>query len=243
MDIAIDYTYLLFLIKEMRIPLKLFMILILAVQCKNVEEVDLQVIDWLETKNSRNYVDYATYIQKHPNTENFSKALSEYFFLRDSMADFGGCYRFNASISVTYSEKVLFDDELKSLDSLRFYTFQYLKNGKPNISSSLKTDIQIPESKLRDSISTGRFDIVIYDKPFPIEKLKIALMEIRNGIDDYKEYLSKLWFQKPYYELTKQKRIGIDKLNDKRLLFFDFSYMNGEKFIPPPTSEFEIDIE
>ncbi|OWW23105.1 hypothetical protein B4Q04_22385 [Zobellia sp. OII3] len=217
----------------MRITLKLFLILILAIQCKNIEEIDSQKIDWQETKNSRNYVDYATYIQKHPNTENFSKALSEYFFLRDSIADFGGCYRFNASISVTDSAKVLFDDELKSLDSLRFYTFQYLKNGKPNISSSLKTDIQIPESKLRDSISTGRFDIVIYDKPYPIENLKKAIIEISKGIKDYKKYLSEEWFQKPYSELSKDKRAGIDKLNDQRLVFFDFTNMDGKRFNPP----------
>ncbi|MGP1991432.1 hypothetical protein D9V96_006070 [Zobellia laminariae] len=222
----------------MRLTLNLLLILLLTVQCKNVEE-----IDWLETKKSRNYIDYATYIQKHPNTGNFSKALSEYFFLRDSIADFGGCYRFNASIRVTKNAKVLFDDELKSLDSLRFYTFQYLKNGKLNISSSLKTDIQIPESNLKDSISTGRFDIVIYEKPFPIKNLKIVLTEISKGIEDYNEFLAKKWFKKPYSELDNGKKKAIEKLNNKRLLFFDFSDMNVEHINQPPLPQTDYEIE
>ncbi len=211
----------------MKIILKLFLIFILAVQCKNVEETD-----WLETKNSRNYIDYGMYIQKHPDTKKLSKALSQYFILKDSSNDFGGCYRYNASISFIDDSKILFDDELKSLDSIRLCTFQYLKNGKPNISSSLKTDVQIPESNLRDSISIGRFDIIFYNKPFATENLKLTLIEVSKGIHDYKEHLSKSWFKKSYSELTKKKRIGIDKLNDKRLIFFDFSHMNNQRFTP-----------
>ncbi|GGF69597.1 hypothetical protein [Wenyingzhuangia marina] len=224
----------------MRIVLKLSLIFILAIQCKSVEENKQSENDWVETQKSRDYFDYAVYIQKHPKSKNIEKALSEYLFLRDSVAGFLGCGKYNTSLSFVDEEKVLFDNELKSIDSLSFITFEYLKNGIPNVSTH-KYDVQIPQSNMWDSISKVHFDIVFYDKPFPIKSLKFVLNEISDGIHNYKKYLSKKWYKKPYNELTDNLKIEIDYLNDSRLSFFDFSYMNGKRIVPPPPPEFDND--
>jgi hypothetical protein len=237
------YIRLLWLIKQkMRIALKLSLIFILAIQCKSVEENKQSENDWVETQKSREYFDYAAYIQKHPKSQNVEKSLSEYFFLRDSVASFLGCGKYNTSLSIVDDEKVLFDDELKSIDSLSFITFEYLKNGIPNVSTH-KYDVQIPQSKMRDSISKVHFDIVFYNKPFPIKSLKFALNEVTNGINSYKNYLSEKWYGLPYNRLTIEKKNGIDKLNDTRFSFFDFSHMKGKRIIPPPPPEFDINEE
>lgn len=226
----------------MRITLKICIVFILAVQCKNVEKTDHSNSHWLEVKKSRDYFDYITFIQKNPKSEHFEKALSEYFFLRDSLEGFLGCGRYNASISIVNEKQMLFKGELTNLDSLRFRTFEYLKNGIPNV-STLKYDIQIPQSNMWDSISKGHFDIVIYDKPFPIKSLKLALEEVKIGIINYKDFLSKKWYKKPYIELTSEHKIGIDELNDTRISFFDFSHLNGKRMIPPPPPDFQISEE
>lgn len=223
----------------MRTALKLSFIFILTIQCKNVEENKHSENDWVETKKSREYFDYAAYIQKYPKSQNFEKALSEYLFLRDSAAGFLGCGKYNTSLSIVDDEKVLFDNELKSIDSLSFITFEYLKNGIPNVSKH-KYNVQIPESKVWDSISKVHFDIVFYDKPFPIKSLKLALNEVSDGINSYKNYLSDKWYGLPYNKLTNKKKNGIDELNDTRFSFFDFSHMRGKRIIPPPPSEFDI---
>ncbi|WP_148311374.1 hypothetical protein [Nonlabens marinus] len=223
----------------MRTSLNIFLILILAIQCKEVEN-DQTEIRWLKTEKSREYLDYSKFIQENPKSKHFEKALSEYFFLRDSVEGYFGCGKYNTSISIVDNEKILFDDELKKIDSLRYITFEYLKNGIPNVSTH-KYDVQIPESKMWDSISKVHFDVVIYKKPFPIKSLKLALEEVSIGIDYYKEYLSEKWFSLPYNKLSNGKRIGIDELNDTRFSFFDFSHMNGKRIIPPPPPEFEND--
>ncbi|RBW62492.1 hypothetical protein DS884_02510 [Tenacibaculum sp. E3R01] len=223
----------------MRTALKLSLIFILTIQCKSVEENKHSENDWVETKKSREYFDYAAYIQKYPKSQNIEKALSEYLFLRDSVAGFLGCGKYNTSLSIVDDEKVLFDGELKSIDSLSFTTFEYLKNGIPNVSTH-KYNVQIPVSKMWDSISKVHFDIVFYDKPFPTESLKLALNEVSDGINSYKNYLSVKWYGLPYNKLTNKKKNGIDELNDTRFSFFDFSYMQGKRIIPPPPSEFDI---
>ena len=226
----------------MRIALKLSLIFILAIQCKSVEENKQSENDWVKTEKSRDYFDYAVYIQKHPKSKNVEEALSEYLFLRDSIAGFLGCGKYNTSLSFVDEEKVLFDDELKSIDSLSFITFEYLKNGIPNVSPH-KYNVQIPQSKMWDSISKVHFDIVFYDKPFPIKSLKLALSEVSNGINSYKNYLSNKWYHLPYNKLTNEKKNGIDELNDSRFSFFDFSQMEGKRMILPITSEFDINEE
>ena len=226
----------------MRLTLKIALILILAIQCKSVEENNQIEKDWAETQKSREYFDYATFIQNHPKSEHFEKALSEYLFLVDSISDFIGCGKYNTSISIVDDEKILFDNKLKSIDSLSFIAFDYLKNGIPNVSTH-KYEIQIPYSKMRDSVSKVHFGIGIYNKPFPIEYLKLALEEISIGINYYKEYLSEKWYDLPYNKLTKEKKNGIDNLNNTRFSFFDFSSMKGNRIIPPPLPELDSDEE
>ena len=226
----------------MRIALNIFLIFILAIQCKSVEENNQVEEDWAETQQSREYSNYAKFIQNHPKSEHFEKALSEYLFLADSVADFIGCGKYDTSISIVDNEKILFDYELKSIDSLRFLTFDYLKNGIPNVTTH-KYEVQVPQSKMKDSISKVHFGIGIYNKPFPIKPLKLAMEEISIGINYYKEYLSEKWFDLPYDKLTKEKKFGIDNLNDKRVSFFDFSYMKGKKINPSPPPEFDINEE
>ncbi len=64
----------------MKIILNIFLIFILTIQCKSVEENNQSQKDWTKTKKSRKHFDYATFIQNHPKSEHFKKALSEYFF-------------------------------------------------------------------------------------------------------------------------------------------------------------------
>lgn len=208
------------------------LICISAIQCKNIEQTDQSNIRWLEVQKSKDYIEYAKFIQEHPKSEYFEKALSKYFFLRDSLNGFFACGRYNASISIVDNKKLLFNDQLINLDSLRFRTFDYLKNGIPKV-STLKYNIQIPQSDMWDSVSKGHFDIVLYEKPFPIRSLQLALKEISVGIEHYKEYLSNKWYKKPYAELPKDLKLRIDNLNNSRLSFFDFSYMNDKRIIPP----------
>jgi hypothetical protein len=221
----------------MKIALKIFLISILALQCKSIEENNKLEKDWTETQKSRKYFDYARFIQKHPKSEHFEKALSKYFFFRDSVTGFSGCGKYNTSISVLGDEKKLFNQELKNIDSLRYLTYQYLKNGIPNISTH-KYVVKIPESKMWDSISKGHFDIVIYNNPFPVKSLKLVLGEISIGISYYKKHLSEKWFDLPYNELTNGKKNGIDELNDTRFSFFDFSSMKDKTIKPQLPPEF-----
>jgi hypothetical protein len=234
------YTNTLWLIKKMRIILKLLPILILVIQCKNVEKIDLQESDWALTKESRDYIEYLKFIQNHPNSINFNKALSEYLFLRDSISDFVGCERYNAKIDAIDNSKVLFNGYLKSIDSLRYFTLHYLinANGEMEVSSKLKYKVKIPQTTLFNSISNGKFEFQFYKKPFPVEYLQPILTEIKNGINDYKNYLSKEWYQTEYSDLTNEKRIEIDELNNRRLVFFDFTDLEDKRFNPPPKYDF-----
>ncbi|MEO1485795.1 MAG: hypothetical protein AAFU57_08610 [Bacteroidota bacterium] len=218
-----------------RKALIIFPILILCLQCR---KVDISKEDWLKTKESRHYDDYARFIQKHPKSVYFESALSEYFFLHDSIADNLICCRYNASISVIDGKQLLFDEEIKMTDSLRIYSFEYLKNGKPGI-PSLQRQVRIPETELNDSISKGHFDIIIYEKPLSVNVLQSMILEISNGINDYKEYLAESWYNKRYADLSVSKKKALDKLNDRRLMFFDFSGMDVKRGQPPEREEFD----
>ena len=215
----------------MRRYILLFVFIIITIQCKKVEESDLSETDWLETKRSRHYDDYAKFIQKHPSSKNFKEAFAEYFFLTDSISDFRASSRFNAEINVNDQSQILFNSSLIEFDSVRNFAFHYLKdfNGNAEISSKLKYKVQIPETNSFDSISRGRFGFTFYKKQFPNRYIQPVIIEITKGIGDYKEYLSKKWYNKPYYELSKETKTEINALNENRLIFIDLTFLSDEE--------------
>ncbi|PKG52279.1 hypothetical protein [Olleya sp. 1-3] len=220
----------------MRIKVSVLFILIFATQCKNIEKKDVQERDWDVVKTSRYYRDYATFIQNHPNSNNLENAISEYLFLKDSLSDFIGCNRYNATIDTVNNTKLLFNQSLTTIDSLRHLAFNYLKNanGAMEVSSKLKYKIRIPNTDVFDSISKGQFEFHFYKKHIPVTYLQPLITEISKGINDYKNYLSKKWYQTEYAKLEKNKKIAIDALNDQKLVFFDFTDLEAKRITPPP---------
>jgi len=93
---------------------------------------------------------------------------------------------------------------------------------------------------------TKRHCIIIIDKPFSSSSLQLAIEQISLGIENYKDYLLKKWYKKPYVELSNDLKIEIDNLNNTRMSFFDFSYLNGKRLIPPlppPPPKFDFNDE
>ncbi len=207
----------------------------LLVQCKTNTAVDKE---WEATKRANNFSDYAEFLQKYPTSIYFEEALAAYFVSREEKALDFGCGKFNMSIDITNDSIVLLNQEPIRMDALRTRAFHYLKDGYTYALGSLHRTIVIPETQIQDAIAKGHFDVVMYDKPFPLASMQSALLAIGKGIEDYKGYLAKQWYGKPYSKVTAKQRLAIDSLNSKRLSFFDFSYRKGKLFtLPPPPPE------
>lgn len=218
----------------MRNTLNIILILIFAIQCKDVEEHVSQQTDWEQTKSSREYFDYAIFIQNNPHSEYIFEAMKKYLILQDSASEFIGGSRFNAKIDRIDTSKVLFNGYIKDIDSLRYIGLNYLKNanGNAQVASKLKYKVQIPETQIFDSISKGSFEFQFYEDPFATKALQKIIIELSHAIEDYKEFLSDKWYDRPYSKLSSKKKSGIDKLVHHRFVFFDFKVIENSRLQP-----------
>lgn len=187
-------------------------------------ESSVEVVKEIPLIHSNNYLDYAKFIQENPTTDFFKEAHSRYLFLKDSLKPELVCDLSCLEISPSVGDSVFISGYLFPLERVRENSFQYLTFTKlwEEYSVYHKKEFVNPYSSNRNFYSSGRFDIVVYGDEFTYNELQSIVIEICNGIDDYKFHISNQWYDENYNNLNKEQKSILDSKIGVRLNFFHF---------------------
>ncbi|KAB1153901.1 hypothetical protein F7018_15555 [Tenacibaculum aiptasiae] len=187
----------------------------LILQCDKKEITEQK--DWNKISNSKKWSNYILFIQDYPQSKKAEEAINKSI----SLFDAGGCYRFNLSFD-SYSKNHLFSqDSIINYDSIKNIALNYLVNGISKENKNL-LEIKIPNTNQHYLISKGMFELKL-PKSISNPYFQKTIIELTKAIKEYKEYLAKEWFNKPYKHLTKKEKKLLNENDFPRLIFWKHS--------------------
>ena len=218
----------------MRRFFNILLIALIFTQC-TLESPSKDLEDWKQVRDSKDFWDFAAFIQKHPESVYFDSALTRYFIVQNEQWEEEGasmfcCKRNCAKIELANDGMILFDAEFTSIDSLRNQSFRFILNEHKDFDKPESEAITIPEMGVEGTINRGLFEIYVNNNA-PRAILKKAISKISEGIEDYKNQLALQWYGMDYLRLAPRKKAAIDSLNSNRLMFWDFG---GDSIPQPP---------
>ena len=214
---------------------KIYCILIILIcfSCTNnaIDNSETYKNEWDRIKASKNLLETSIYIQDNLESPYLDSCLL--FFLRlqneyiDSIAPPPiHCGKNCIIVLVNTDGKILVDGKIVELDSISQLTYSHLKNkNNDEYSSEYKA---LEDQKMGQALFYSKGHIKVTLLPETIKQLRPVLIEIRKGIDKYKNDLALEWFQTSLTKATNAQKNLIDSLYSNRIL------LKGERLQPKP---------
>ena len=216
----------------------LIVLSLLILSCKpSPEENQQNDLIWKKIKESKNFLDYVSFMRKNPLSNHFENALNLYFekrelYWKENMPPAVDCFSNCGQILIDSLGEITFEDDIIKKDTLSDFLLKFLVNEQKKV--TWPNNREITDSKgIKHTISKGAFEI-IFDKR-QIEKLKFIVSEINHSFEKYKEFLSNEWFDKKFEDLDKDDKYLLDSLLEYRLTFWKLEDIR----VPPPPPPME----
>tara|TARA_R110002050_G_scaffold295515_3_gene454437 strand:- start:3433 stop:4005 length:573 start_codon:yes stop_codon:yes gene_type:complete len=174
-------------------------------------------IAWQVLKNSRSSEDFSGFIMSHPDSKYIDSTLIRFSRIKDSIEyDSYACGKYNAEVHAINATQILFNQELKPMDSLQFITFDYLTSELVN-----NLEIKIPRSNKSGLFSRAHIHFIVMEDSTKNRNLQKAIIEVSKGIKKYRDLLASNWYGKEYTELRDSTKHYMDRLFQHKVSLID----------------------
>jgi hypothetical protein len=212
---------------KLRILLIILLFLTININCRNPDRIKIEFgnqtiqedrIAGVKLNNSMKSVDFASVSLKYPDSKYVDSTLKRFSIIKDSIEyESDACGKYGAEVHVVDSTQILFNQELKPMDSLQFVTFDYLTSELVN-----NLEIKIPRSNKHGIFSSGHIHLVIMEDSINYRNVQTVIGEVKKGIIRYRNLLIKDWYGKDYSELRDSTKMYIDKLIQVKVSLMEF---------------------
>ena len=175
-------------------------------------------------------------IRGRPNAyKYFGLALAKYHKTRVESYDSVGLPNFDcsidcAAIQIKSNQQIVYERELIEEKALQDSLFLFFCNDNNEEIKSQKKIIFDVYGKPQE-ISIGYVQLEYINDSCSV--LQSVIKDIQYSLNSYKNYLSKIWYQKEYIDIGKPEKTHLDSLLENRLILFG---RNKEYIVTPPPS-------
>ncbi|MCZ4409472.1 hypothetical protein O3Q51_11675 [Cryomorphaceae bacterium 1068] len=197
--------------------------------CSVPVEMETEPTEELNIENA-GIRDLLKIIQDNPSSLGFREALDKYFIMTNSDDYSHVPFHKSLDIRILENDSVILYGSRYHLDSVRLKCFEYLTfQGPWKEHKSIEHKFESHLSSENLYYTRGLIHISVEGDPIMYDNVQAVLIEVSKAIDDYKENLGNVWFEKESEELAERESYLIDSLVGIRLqvLRFPYGYPDG----------------
>lgn len=211
----------------------LLVVIVSLTQCHQDVAITIQKDEqaWNELKGQKDFWVYSFFIQAYPHSTHFDSALQNYFQYRDLLWESDPppplCFMNNSTyVIVIDSSKVLFEDTITSIGSLRTKAFLFIRNKSQDPTGPTIRMYEVPGTDTTRLLSKGIFEFQIKPEAESTSIVQEAVIQVSLAIEYYKKEVAHDWYNQDYETLKPFIKASLDTILGRRLYF--------DKYQPPP---------